>query len=157
MSPASTEHDGPDVHERYEKIISGRAQGIGGDTYYGYRDKEEVTRSFALFGLPAREHNVELIQGLFEEIILPRPARGVRPSRRGLVESTMTCLTRTAPPLGAWWSDSARRYYTWSGCSAATDDYFADRDGSGLSVTRGCTSYGFDRPHVVKQCSAHAA
>jgi Macrocin-O-methyltransferase (TylF) len=38
MIPPPTERDGPDVHARYETIVSGDARGPGGETYYGYRD-----------------------------------------------------------------------------------------------------------------------
>ena len=56
MIPPPTEQDGPDVHARYEKITAGEAKGVGGDTYYGYRDDlyHEVTESFARLGVPGR-------------------------------------------------------------------------------------------------------
>ena len=38
MIPPPTEHDGADVHGRYAKIAGGEAKGVGGETYYGYRD-----------------------------------------------------------------------------------------------------------------------
>ena len=69
MIPPPSEHDGPDVHERYARITAGDAQGVGGDTYYGYRDDlyEEVTESFGRLGVPVAEHNVELVRGLFDD------------------------------------------------------------------------------------------
>jgi hypothetical protein len=36
MIPPPSDEDGADVHERYQKIKSGRAAGIGGNPYYGY-------------------------------------------------------------------------------------------------------------------------
>ena len=54
MIPAPGEQDGDDVHERYATIAAGDARGVGGETYYGYRDdlQGEVTASFARLGVP---------------------------------------------------------------------------------------------------------
>jgi hypothetical protein len=61
MIPPPSEHDGPDVHERYATIATGAAKGIGGDTYYGYRDDlfDEVTESFRRLGVAIGEHRVD--------------------------------------------------------------------------------------------------
>ena len=74
MIPPPGERDGEDVHRRYATIVEGRSKGIGGETYYGYRDEllTEVTESFARHGLPIADNNVELIQGLFEDTHRPR-------------------------------------------------------------------------------------
>jgi hypothetical protein len=131
MIPPPTEQDGPDVHARYEKIAAGEAMGVGGDTYYGYRDDlyQEVTDSFARLGVPAAEHNVELIRGLFEDTIdLDEPVAFAHLDG-DWYESTLTCLTRIAPlvvPSGRIVLDD---YYQWSGCRDAVDEYFAGRDG----------------------------
>src|SRR3954464_10772654 len=71
MIPPPTEQDGADVHERYRTITEGRARGVGGEQYYGYRDdlQEEVAASFARHGVPVGEHAVELVKGLFEDTI----------------------------------------------------------------------------------------
>jgi hypothetical protein len=54
MIPPPTERDGADVHARYEQIAAGRAKGVGGETYYGYRDDllTEVAESFSRLGVP---------------------------------------------------------------------------------------------------------
>jgi hypothetical protein len=69
MIPPPGSRDGADVHERYAKISGGEAKGVGGETYYGYRDDlyEEVTESFSRLGVPVGEHNVELVRRLFED------------------------------------------------------------------------------------------
>ena len=111
MIPPPGEQDGEDVHERYEKIAGGEAKGVGGETYYGYRDDlyEEVTESFARLGVPVDEHNVELIRGLFEDTIeLDEPVAFAHLDG-DWYESTMTCLTRIAPLLVAGRPDRARR------------------------------------------------
>jgi O-methyltransferase len=131
MIPPPTERDGADVHQRYEAIAGGRAKGVGGETYYGYRDDlyGEVTGSFARLGVPADEHNVKLIQGLFEDTIdLDQPV-ALAHLDGDWYESTMTCLERIAPLLVPGGRIVLDDYYKWSGCRAAVDEYFADRDG----------------------------
>jgi len=131
MIPAPGEHDGADVHERYEKIAAGDARGVGGDTYYGYRDDlyEEVTESFARLGVPVEEHNVELIRGLFEDTIRLDEPVAFAHLDGDWYESTLTCLERIAPLLVPGGRIVLDDYYKWSGCRAAVDEYFADRDG----------------------------
>jgi asparagine synthase (glutamine-hydrolysing) len=131
MIPPPTEHDGPDVHERYRKISQGEARGVGGDTYYGYRDDlyDEVTESFSRLGVPAAENRVELIRGLFEDTIELDEPVAVAHLDGDWYESTMTCLTRIAPLLSPGGRIVLDDYYAWSGCRAAVDEYFADRGG----------------------------
>jgi hypothetical protein len=131
MIPPPGEEDGADVHERYAKIAAGEAKGVGGDTYYGYRDDlyAEVTDSFARLGVPAAEHNVELVQGLFEDTIdLDEPVAFAHLDG-DWYESTMTCLTRIAPLLVPGGRIVLDDYYMWSGCRRAVDEYFGGRDG----------------------------
>ena len=131
MIPPPGEHDGEDVHERYEKIATGAAKGVGGETYYGYRGDlyHEVTESFERLGVPLAEHNVELIQGLFEDTIeLDEPVAFAHLDG-DWYESTMTCLTRIAPLLVPGGRIVVDDYDKWSGCRAAVDEYFARRDG----------------------------
>ena len=131
MIPAPSEHDGADVHRRYEKIAGGEAKGVGGDTYYGYRDDlyEEVKESFGRLGVPVDEHSVELIQGLFEDTIdLDEPIAFAHLDG-DWYESTMTCLQRIAPLLTPGGRIVLDDYDHWSGCRTAVDEYFADRPG----------------------------
>ncbi len=131
MIPPPGERDGEDVHERYEKIAGGDARGVGGETYYGYRDDlyGEVTDSFSRLGVPVAEHNVELIQGLFEDTIeLDEPVAFAHLDG-DWYESTMTCLTRIAPLLVPGGRIVLDDYEMWSGCRTAVDEYFAGREG----------------------------
>ena len=145
MIPPPTEQDGPDVHARYEKITAGEARGVGGDTYYGYRDDlyQEVTDSFARLGVPVGEHGVELIRGLFEDTIKLDEPVAVAHLDGDWYESTMTCLTRIAPLLVPRGRIVLDDYYQWSGCRAAVDEYFAGRDGYRLER--------HSRLHVVRE------
>ena len=131
MIPAPSEQDGPDVHRRYEKIAGGEAKGVGGDTYYGYRDDlyEEVKASFSRLGVPVDEHNVELVQGLFEDTIdLDEPV-ALAHLDGDWYESTLTCLERIAPLIVPGGRIVLDDYDHWSGCRRAVDEYFADRPG----------------------------
>ena len=131
MIPPPGEHDGADVHERYAKIAAGAAKGVGGETYYGYRDDlyGEVAESFSRLGVPLDENNVELIRGLFEDTIdLDEPVAFAHLDG-DWYESTMTCLTRIAPQLSPGGRIVLDDYSKWSGCRAAVDEYFAGRDG----------------------------
>jgi len=130
MIPAPGEEDGADVHARYADIAGGRARGVGGATYYGYRDDllGEVTASFDRLGVPVEEHHVELIQGLFADTLEVDGPVAVAHLDGDWYESTMTCLTRIAPhvvPSGRIVLDD---YYQWSGCRTAVDEYFDGRD-----------------------------
>ena len=129
--PPPTERDGADVHERYEKIAAGDAKGPGGETYYGYRDDlyGEVVDSFTRLGIAPDENRVELIKGLFEDTIdLDEPV-ALAHLDGDWYESTMTCLTRIAPLLVPGGRIVLDDYYKWSGCRAAVDEYFAEREG----------------------------
>jgi asparagine synthase (glutamine-hydrolysing) len=131
MIPAPGEQDGADVRERYETIVSGEARGVGGDTYYGYHDdlQQEVADSFSRLGVPVGPHHVELVPGLFEDTIdLDEPVAFAHLDG-DWYESTMTCLTRIAPLLVPGGRLVLDDYYAWSGCRAAVDEFFADREG----------------------------
>jgi predicted O-methyltransferase YrrM len=131
MIPPPGEQDGPDVHERYARIAAGEATGVGGDTYYGYRDDlyEEVTVSFGRLGVPAAEHNVELVRGLFEDTIDLHEPVAFAHLDGDWYESTMTCLERIAPLLVPGGRIVLDDYYMWSGCRTAVDEYFGGREG----------------------------
>ena len=129
--PPPGDHDGPDVHSRFATIAAGEAKGVGGETYYGYRSGlyEEVTDSFARLGVPAAEHNVELIRGLFEDTIEGDEPVAIAHLDGDWYESTMACLTRIAPRLAPGGRIVLDDYEAWSGCRAAVDEYFEGRDG----------------------------
>lgn len=76
IPPPLSEMDDAKSKERYETIVGGRASGIGGEVYYGYRDNlyDDVVRAFARRGLHTDGKNISLVKGLFEET-LPRACR----------------------------------------------------------------------------------
>jgi lipopolysaccharide biosynthesis glycosyltransferase len=131
MIPPPSEKDGEDVHKRYATIVAGRSQGVGGDTYYGYRDEllAEVTDSFARHGLPVGPSNVDLVQGRFEDtLVLDEPVAFAHLDGDWYA-STMTCLTRIAPLLAIGGRIVVDDYDTWSGCRTAVHEYFSGRPG----------------------------
>jgi O-methyltransferase len=130
MIPPPSEHDGADVHKRYATIAGGEARGVGGETYYGYRDDlyEEVAGSFARLGVPTGEHRVELIRGLFEDTIELDEPVALAHLDGDWYESTMTCLTRIAPLVVPGGRIVLDDYFHWSGCRTAVDEYFSGRD-----------------------------
>jgi len=131
MIPPPGEQDGDDVHARYARIAGGEAKGVGGATYYGYRDDlyQAVTDSFARLGVPVEAHGVELIKGLFEDTIDLHEPVAFAHLDGDWYESTMTCLERIAPRLVPGGRIVLDDYYKWSGCRTAVDEYFADRPG----------------------------
>ncbi|HEX2756617.1 MAG TPA: TylF/MycF/NovP-related O-methyltransferase, partial [Candidatus Limnocylindrales bacterium] len=131
MIPPPGEKDGDDVHRRYATIASGASKGVGGETYYGYREDllAEVRESFGRHGVPIGDHNVELIQGLFEDTLTLDEPVALAHLDGDWYASTMTCLTRIAPLLVVGGRFVIDDYDTWSGCRAAVDEYFARRDG----------------------------
>jgi hypothetical protein len=132
MIPEPSEEDGEDIHRRYEKIKAGESKGVGGETYYGYRDDlyTEVTESFARHGVEVGAHNVDLVQGLFQDTIdLGDQPVAFAHLDGDWYESTIVCLERIAPLLVPGGRIVLDDYYHWSGCRKAVDEYFADRDG----------------------------
>ena len=131
MIPAPSEHDDKDVHRRYAKIVEGSSKGVGGETYYGYRDDlfDEVTESFARLGVPVGDNNVELVKGLFQDTIELDGPVALAHVDGDWYESTMVCLERIVPQLVTGGRIVVDDYYAWSGCRTAVDEYVAGRPG----------------------------
>ena len=91
MIPAPSEQDGPDVHRRYEKIAGGEAKGVGGDTYYGYRD--DLLRGGQGLVQPPRRPGRRA-----QRRARPGPVRGHhRPRRAGRASRTSTATGTSRP------------------------------------------------------------
>jgi hypothetical protein len=144
MIPPPSEKDGDKVHERYETIASGNARGLGGETYYGYREDllGEVTASFERYGLPLESSHVELIKGYFADTLHVDKPVALAHLDGDWYESTMTCLERIEPHLVPGGRLIIDDYFRWSGCRRALDEYFAGRAGYEFVKHR--------RMHVVK-------
>lgn len=144
MIPPPTEVDGPQVQARYETIKRGDSAGIRGDTYYGYRDDllAEVKASFARYGLPVEESNVELIQGYFEDTLHVDGPVALAHLDGDWYESTKVCLERIVPNLSPGGRLVIDDYEHWQGCRRAVDEYFESRPGFEFQQKR--------RLHIVK-------
>ncbi|UMG93064.1 TylF/MycF family methyltransferase [Nocardioides sp. TF02-7] len=130
MIPPPSDKDSEQEVARYAEIAAGRSRGVGGDTYYGYREDllGEVTASFERFGLPPARSGVSLVPGLFADTIdLDEPV-ALAHLDGDWYESTMVCLERIAPLVVPGGRIVLDDYHYWSGCRRATEEYFAGRD-----------------------------
>jgi asparagine synthase (glutamine-hydrolysing) len=123
--PPPSNDDGADVHARYERIVAGKARGVGGGTYYGYRDDllSQVEASFARHGVPVSESKVSLVEGLFQDTIVGDEPVALAHLDGDWYESTRTCLDRLAPRLVPGGRLVIDDYFAWSGCRKAVDEY----------------------------------
>jgi len=128
MIPAPTsEHDDGKSKQRYEVIASGRSQGIGGETYYGYRSNlyAEVCDTFQRYGVPVDGRNVLLVKGLFEETwpTFERQPVALAHIDCDWYEPVKFCLEAVAPlllPRGVIVLDD---YNDYGGCRTAVDQF----------------------------------
>jgi hypothetical protein len=127
MIPPPTDEDGPDIHERYEKIKSGQAAGIGGDAYYGYEEAlmDRVRDTFATLGLPVDDNAVTLVKGLFQDTITGDEPVALAHIDGDWYDSVRTCLERIGPRLSPGGVMVIDDYFYWSGCRTAVDEFLA--------------------------------
>ncbi len=148
MIPAPGEKDGTDVIERYDVIKQGKSRGIGGDTYYGYKDNlmQEVEYSFCeLLGLQSiREKDITLVKGLFEDTLTGDLPVSLAHIDCDWYDSVTVCLERIVPRLVQGGMLVIDDYDHWSGCRKAVDDYFRDKKESYLFVRK-------SRLHIIKK------
>jgi asparagine synthase (glutamine-hydrolysing) len=129
MPPPPTEADGPDAHERAAVVASGRAEGIRGDGYYGYRSDVfgEVTESFGRHGIDLATENVHLVRGLLQQTLDLRQPIALAHIDCDRYDSVKTCLERIVPYLVPGGRLVIDDYLAWSGCRCAVDEYFEAR------------------------------
>lgn len=146
MIPPPSERDGEDVHQRYDVIASGGSDGIGGDTYYGYRGNllETVQMTFAEFGYPVLDNNIHLVQGLFEDTLVVTEPVALAHIDGDWYDSVFVCLQRIVPMLVRDGTLIIDDYDDWSGCRAAVDDYFAGKQDQFEFVTKA-------RLHIIRK------
>ena len=125
MIPPPGEKDDQDVHERYETITKGESKGIEGGAYYGYENElfEKVSTSFTSNGVPAEEHNVKLVKGLFEDTLNPTAPVALAHLDCDWYDSVMVCLDRIAPHMVSGGRFVIDDYDAWSGARHAADDF----------------------------------
>ena len=129
LIPPPSDNDENDSINRYDDIISGNAQGIEGNTYYGYlKDlKAQVELNFEQAGLSVSENQIELIQGLFEEKLWINQPVILAHIDCDWYNSVLVCLERIVPNLLTGGLLVIDDYYHWAGCRKAVDYYFLDK------------------------------
>jgi O-methyltransferase len=126
MIPKPSERDGPDVHERFETINRGKANGLGGDVYYGYQENlyERVCATFSEFGIEPNSERVHLIKGLVEDTLQVDAPVSLAHIDVDWYDPVTVCLERIVPRLSDDGFVVLDDYNDWSGCREAVDDYF---------------------------------
>jgi hypothetical protein len=127
--PPPTENDDRDAQERYRQIIIGEAVGIGGKTYYGYKNnlKQEVERNFSLCGYPVEKNHVSLVKGLFQDTLNLESPIAFAHLDCDWYDSVMTCLEKIVPLLSPGGILVIDDYDDWSGCQKAVNTYFQEK------------------------------
>jgi O-methyltransferase len=133
MIPAPNEHDGPDVHARYETIRSGRSDGIGGDLYYGYRPDllSDVRVSFLRYGVPVGD-DVVLHKGLFEDTWpqITDPVIAFAHVDCDWYDPVKFCLNALHPRVREGSVIVLDDYHDYSGCRKAVDEFLEAHRGN---------------------------
>ena len=127
MIPPPSKNDGDDAHQRYEEIVRGNSQDLGGDRYYGYMGdlSEKIRDTFAKYGYPAEPNHVRLIKGLFQETLHPDTPVALAHLDCDWFESVMICLERIVPLLSVGGIIVVDDYDHWSGARRAVEAYFS--------------------------------
>ena len=125
MIPPPTQEDSQDVHERYRTIVEGKADGLGGNKYYGYEDNlcEIVLNNLRRFSIYPEEQSVFLIKGLVQETMKIDQPVAFAHIDVDWYDPVMTCLQRVFPNLSVGGSIILDDYHDWGGCRKATDEY----------------------------------
>lgn len=129
MIPPPSPKDGQDVHARYDAILAGQAQGIGGQPYYGYLDGlyDEVINNFTRYQLPIEQNSISLFKGLFQDTLHITQEVALAHIDGDWYDSVKVCLERIEPYLTSGGVLVIDDYYHWSGCRMAVDEYFRDK------------------------------
>jgi len=129
MIPPPSDEDGSDVHQRYEIIKNGQAKGIGDAKYYGY-EKDlygVVTNNFRAHNLDLEKNNIQLIKGLFENVMHLDGPVAFAHIDGDWYSSILTCMERIVPQLVPGGRLIIDDYDSWTGCRKAVNQYFASR------------------------------
>lgn len=132
MIPApGHEKDDEKSKARYEEIESGQSVGLGGETYYGYRNNlyAEVRATFARYGLPVDQRRVHLHKGLFSETWPAVAPDIVQVSLAHIdcdwYEPVKFCLDAVAPMMSSRGAIILDDYNDYGGCRTASDEFLA--------------------------------
>lgn len=131
IPPPTSEKDDAKSKARYETISSGASKGLGGDTYYGYRDHlyEEVKQSFARHGVPVDGDRIQLHKGLFEQTWPGLEVKAIAVAHLDCdwydpVRYCLQAISQKVSPGGVVIIDD---YNDYGGCRTAVDEFIAAR------------------------------
>lgn len=131
IPPPTSEKDDAKSKARYATISSGASKGLGGDTYYGYRDHlyEEVKANFARHGVPVDGTRVQLHRGLFEETWPRLDVKAIAVAHVDCdwydpVRYCLQAISRKMSTNGVVIIDD---YNDYGGCRTAVDEFVATR------------------------------
>lgn len=145
MIPPPSDKDGEDGQHRWNTISSGKAEGLFGDQYYGYKGNlfEQVKNNFVRFGFSLDKNHILLVPGLFEDTLLLQQPVALAHLDCDWYDSVMTCLERIEPMMIIGGRFIIDDYEHWSGCKKAVDEFFLDKK----------NRYSFEhlsRLHIIK-------
>ena len=129
MIPPPSERDGNDAHTRYQEIASGKSQGLGGETYYGYLSnlQEIVVNNLESFSLNLVDNNITLIKGLFQDTLNFQKQEKIAFAHIDCdwYDSVKVCIDRITPQMSRGALIVFDDYSSYSGCKVAVDQLIA--------------------------------
>lgn len=129
MIPSPSERDGDDAHTRYQEIASGKSQGLGGETYYGYLSnlQEIVVNNLESFGLNLFDNNIKLIKGLFQDTLHFQQQEKIAFAHIDCdwYDSVKVCIDRITPQMSRGALIVFDDYSSYSGCKQAVDEFLS--------------------------------
>jgi predicted O-methyltransferase YrrM len=130
LIPPPGAHDGADAHERFSVISSGKAEGLGGNKYYGYVDdlEQTVRSNLAAYGISEATHRVNFIRGLFQDTLQLSGPVALAHIDCDWYDSVKVCIARIFPRLSAGGYMIFDDYKSYSGCRRAVDEWLAIED-----------------------------
>lgn len=125
MIPSPGESDPATAHQRYADISAGRAQGIAGKEYYGYRTDllSEVTQAFRDHGIQVDGTRIRLHRGLVESTLHPIEPVAFAHIDCDWFEPVYLSLERIYPKLSLGGIIIVDDYYDWGGAKQAVDAF----------------------------------
>lgn len=133
IPPPTSDKDDEKSRSRYDIIQSGQSEGIRGEEYYGYRDDllQQVSNSFALYGVPVDGKRVVLHQGLFEDTL---PGADIQHISLAHIDCdwydpVALCLDYCAERLSLGGIIVIDDYHDYGGCHTAVDEFLEKQAG----------------------------
>lgn len=127
MIPPPSSNDDEDVHQRYEKIVSGESNGINGNLYYGYQKDllTVVKNNFKNFNLDIEKNNIHFIKSKFQDKMSITQPVAFAHLDCDWYESVKYCLDEIHPNLSIGGEILIDDYFHYSGCRKAVDEFLA--------------------------------